>query len=193
MSEKHRWWLALIGKYLAILFLILGYSAVLCLVSGSRAEKRAAAQYAAEYEAKIQAFYDEQAAAASNPDTQLQAQIEHEADLIGRAIGPMATRRMKLSMLWNILVRVDSPYYDNTVDEVIAQAGQWMFYDEKNPIREDDRALALTQLEFWHEGRYPAELSTAYLYGRWSADDYVLRDTWEEGSNTHYWRFPENG
>lgn len=197
MSEKHRWWLTLIGKYLAILLLVIGYSAVLCLISGSRAEKRAAAQYAEEYQAKIQAFYAEQAAAAENPDVLLQAQIECEADAIARVIGKMKTKRMKLSELWNILMRVDSesPIYPDTVEEVIAVPGQWMFYEAggNNPIREDDRALAIEQLKLWHDGRYPAELSTAYVIGEWSENDYVLRDQWEKNSSTNYWRFPENG
>lgn len=155
-------------------------------------EERLSAQYAAEYEAKLQAYIDEQEAISrSIEDESLQAQIEREADALAKAIGPMKTKRMKLSMLWNILVRVDNPLYPGTVDDVIAQPQQWMFYDAENPIRDDDRELALEQVARWHEGRYPAGLTVEHVYGEWSADDYVLRDTWDKTSATDYWRMPE--
>lgn len=155
-------------------------------------EERLSAQYAAEYEAKLQAYIDEQEAISrKSGDESLQAQMDSEADALARAIGPMSTKRMKQSMIWNILVRVDSPLYPDTVEGVIAQPQQWMFYDAENPIRDDDRDLAREQVERWHEGRYPAGLTVEHVYGEWSGDDYVLRDTWEKTSTTNYWRMPE--
>ena len=169
-----------------------GVSAVSKHNARVEAEERLSAQYAAEYEAKLQAYIDEQdAIRRAVGDESLQAQMEREADALARAIGPMKTKRMKQSMLWNILVRVDSPFYPNTVEDVIAQPQQWMFYDERNPIRDDDRALALEQLQFWHEGRYPSGLTAEFVYGEWSSDDYVLRDTWEKTYSTNTWRMPE--
>ena len=169
-----------------------GVSAVSKHSARVEAEERLSAQYAAEYEAKLQAYIDEQnAIRRAVGDESLQAQMEREADALARAIGPMKTKRMKQSMLWNILVRVDSPFYPNTVEDVIAQPQQWMFYDERNPIRDDDRALALEQVIFWHEGRYPAGLTVEHVYGEWSENDYVLRNTWDKTSATSYWRMPE--
>lgn len=169
-----------------------GVSAVSKHNARVEAEERLSAQYAAEYEAKLQAYIDEQdAIRRAVGDESLQAQMEREADALARAIGPMKTKRMKQSMLWNILVRVDSPFYPNMVEDVIAQPQQWMFYDERNPIRDDDRALALEQLQFWHEGRYPSGLTAEFVYGEWSSDDYVLRDTWEKTYSTNTWRMPE--
>ncbi len=124
-------------------------------------------------------------------DASLQAAMDEESDAIARVIGTMTTKRMKQTMIWNILVRVDSPFYPNNVKDVVGQPQQWMFYDEKNPIRDDDKQLALEQLKLWHEGRYPAGLSANYVYGEWSTNDYVLRDNWEKNSKTNYWRFPE--
>lgn len=152
------------------------------------------AQYSAEYEAKIQAFYDAQEAArvAENEALQsAQAQMEREADALARLIGTMKTKRMKQTMVWNVLVRVDSPTYPGSVEEVIGQPKQWMFYDESNPIREDDRQLALEQLQIWHDGRYPAGLDKTFVFGEWSENDYVLRNTWDKNSSTLYWRMPE--
>lgn len=169
-----------------------GVSAVSKHNARVEAEERLSAQYAAEYEAKLQAYIDEQdAIRRAVGDESLQAQMEREADALARAIGPMKTKRMKQSMLWNILVRVDSPFYPNTVEDVIAQPQQWMFYDERNPIRDDDRALALEQVIFWHEGRYPSGLTAEHVYGEWSENDYVLRNTWDKTSATSYWRMPE--
>lgn len=150
------------------------------------------ARYEAEYAAKLEQYQQEQRAAQfKSGEASLMAAMDQEADVIARAIGTMQTKRMKMTMLWNILARVDSPFYPNNVLEVVAQPQQWMFYDESNPIRDDDKALALEQLKLWHEKRYPAGLNNTFVYGEWSTNDYVLRDTWEKNSKTNYWRFPE--
>lgn len=118
-------------------------------------------------------------------------QIADEADAIARAIGPMKTKRMKRSMAWNILTRVDNPAYPNSVSGVLAVPDQWIFYNPSNPIREDDRALALEIVKYWHEGRYPEDLHADDVFGEWSENDYQLRNTLEKGPNTHYWRAPD--
>ena len=149
-------------------------------------------KYEIEYTQRIEAYIQEQEEANKpTEDEYLQRQIRAEADCIAKAIGTMNTRQMKLSMLWNILMRVDSPYYPNTVKEVVEQPNQWMFYSDSNPKRNDDVSLAIEQLRFWHEGRYPSNLSSSYVYGEWSEHDYVLRDTWDKTSSTRYWRYPE--
>ena len=150
------------------------------------------AQYDAEYEAKIEEFKEAWAKANFKADDEsLLDAMDGEADAIARVIGTMDTKRMKLTMIWNILVRVDNPAYPNNVYDVIAQPSQWMFYDKNNPSRTDDKELALEQLKLWHEKRYPAGLKNTYVYGEWSTNDYVLRDSWEKNSKTNYWRFPE--
>lgn len=158
----------------------------------AKTEERLSAQYAAEYEAKLRAYIDEQEAMRrAVGDESMQAQMEREADAIARAVGPMKTRNMKLTMCWNILARVDSPFYPDTVEDVVNQPQQWMFYDAGNPIRDDDRELVLEQIKLWHEGRYPAKFTNAFVYAEWSSNDYQLRDTWEKTSRTEYWRYPE--
>ena len=160
---------------IAILALII-WTVVIWIISGNisaaKTKKALTAQYDAEYEEKMQAFRDELIEINTPTEDQyLQRQIRMEADLIAKVIGTMNTKQMKLSMLWNILMRVDSPYYPNTVEEVVNQPQQWMFYDEKNPIRDDDVKLAIEQLRLWHEGRYPAGLSSTFVYGEWSEHD----------------------
>ena len=149
-------------------------------------------KYDLEYQVRMEEYMAEiEAANTPTEDEYLQRQIRNEADYIAKAIGTMNTKQMKLSMLWNILMRVDSPYYPDSVREVVEQPNQWMFYSDSNPIRNNDVSLAIEQLRLWHEGRYPSNLSNKYVYGEWSEHDYILRDTWDKTSKTNYWRFPE--
>lgn len=180
---------------IAVIALIV-WTALVWIISGSvstkKTTKELTAKYDNEYELKYQAFQDELIELSTpSPDEVLENQIRKEADEIARVIGTMKSKRQKQSMLWNILMRVDSPYYPNTVTEVVNQPSQWMFYDSKNPVRDDDVNLALEQLRLWHEGRYPAGLSSTFVYGEWSEHDYVLRDTWDKTYKTNYWRMPE--
>ncbi len=200
-STAKRWAVRFIrqhGILIAALLLIVAWSLGVSAVTAHRVKKdvteQISAQYAAEYEKKINAFYDEQAEAARAKDEAsrtAEAQMQREAEAIARVIGTMNTKRMKGTLCWNILCRVDNPLYPGSVEEVIEQPSQWVFYRENNPISEDDVQLALEQLRIWHDGRYPAGLSSAFVYGEWSEYDYVIRDTWDKHSRTNYWRFPE--
>lgn len=184
------------GILLIGLAALIAWTAIIWITASATSKKKTTAaltaKYDSEYEMKMQAFKDELVELNTpTPDQVLEKQIRQEADEIARAIGTMSSKRMKQSMLWNILMRVDSPYYPNTVKEVVRQPSQWMFYNEGNPVRDDDVNLALEQLRLWHEGRYPAGLSSTFVYGEWSEHDYVLRDTWDKTYKTNYWRMPE--
>lgn len=161
-----------------------------------RVRKETEDRLAAEYAAQLEAYKAEQARQIQaeyflTGEASREAAMNQEADAIARAIGPMKTKRMKMTMCWNILARVDNPAYPGSVKEVVEQPQQWMFYTADNPIREDDREIALRQLRMWHEGRYPSGLTAEMVYAEWSENDYVLRDTWEKTSSTNYWRMPE--
>lgn len=184
------------GILLIVIVVLIVWTALVWIISAAvstkKTTKELTAKYDNEYELKYQAFQDELIELSTpSPDEVLENQIRKEADEIARVIGTMKSKRQKQSMLWNILMRVDSPYYPNTVTEVVNQPSQWMFYDSKNPVRDDDVNLALEQLRLWHEGRYPAGLSSTFVYGEWSEYDYVLRDTWDKSYKTNYWRMPE--
>lgn len=177
---------------LALLIWSIGLWIISGNISASKTRKELTAKYETEYELRMEAFKNELIEINTpTEDEQLERQIRKEADAIAKVIGTMSTKQMKLSMLWNILMRVDSPYYPDSVAEVIAQPSQWMFYDETNPIRDNDVQIALEQLRLWHEGRYPAGLSSTFVYGEWSSHDYVLRDSWDKNWKTNYWRYPD--
>ena len=184
------------GILLLGIIVLIVWTALIWIIAGSISTKKTTKEltekYDHDYELKYQAFQDELIELNTpTKDETAERQIRKEADEIARVIGTMKTKRMKQTMLWNILMRVDSPYYPDTVEEVIAQPQQWMFYDPKNPVRDDDVNLALEQLRLWHDGRYPAGLSSTFVYGEWSENDYVLRDRWEKDYRTTYWRMPE--
>lgn len=178
------------------LFLLAVWTWTTCAIAAHNARvdviTELTAKYDAEYAAKLEAYKNQQQAASLlTGEASLQAAISLEADEIARAIGPMKTRQMKLAMIWNILARVDNPLFPNSVHDVVAQPEQWMFYSPDNPIRDDDRELALEQLRLWHDGRYPAGFSSSFVYATWSDSDYVLRDQWEKSGTMNTWRYPE--
>ena len=186
------------GIAAAVVLFITLYGLGVSAATEHRVTKRLTAelseQYAAEFDARMNAYISQQEAIErAVGDGSMMAQMEREADAIAQVVGKMKTKRMKLTETWNILMRVDSPFYANTVEEVVAAPKQWMFFDanEKNPTTDNDRALVMEQVKLWHDGHYPAGLSADFVYGEWSADDYVLRDAWEKTSRTNYWRYPE--
>jgi hypothetical protein len=149
-----------------------------------------------EWRGRMQAYMDHQeqqrmAEGLLTGEASKQAAMEVDADWLARLAGPYATKRMQRTVIWNALVRVANPDYPNTVEGVVNQPQQWMFYSETNPIKADVREMALEELKLYYDGRYPAGLSNDYVYGEWSATDYVLRDRWEKNSMTSYWRYPE--
>lgn len=197
---KKEWFVKRYGLAIAAILALAVWTAATGLITGSivrhNTEIEVTERVTSEMRAGFQEYLEEQKRAESaryflSGDASREAAMNQEADAIARVIGTMSTKRQKQTMIWNILCRVDSPAYPGTVQEVIAQPQQWMFYDEGNPIREDDRTLALEQLKLWHEGRYPSGLSSAFVYGEWSQTDYVLRDSWEKNSRTNYWRMPD--
>ena len=152
------------------------------------------AELEAEYKAKIAAFYEAQAAeweASQTAAQEADAQMEREAEALARLIGPLKTKRMRGTMIWNVLARVDNPSYPSSVEEVIEQPKQWIFYSESNAWTEENKQLALEQLTLWHSGQYPSGLDSSFVFGEWSENDYALRNTWDKTSRTLYWRMPE--
>ena len=189
-------WFRKYGILCIVILFILIWSTTVWFVAVHHTKKvvteTLSAQYETEYEARMVAFKEE-VIALNTPteDEVLAAQIKSEADCIARLIGPFATKQMKQTVIWNVLARVDSPFYPNTVDAVVNQADQWMFYSKTNPIRDDDVELVMEQLQKWHEGRYPKGFNNTLVYGAWSPNDYYLFDDWNKGFGTTVWRYEE--
>lgn len=175
------------------LFLIANALCILIVwnVATNRATRIAEQKSHAWYEAELQAYKDEQEAlriaALQAPDVLM---VERESKAIAKVLYGVrnnSTDDLK-TCVWCILNRVDSTMYPDTVEEVIAQPKQWMGYREDNPVLEDLYQLAHETLVQWYNGdRRP--VSADYVYLNWTPSEIVLRDNWEDGSRTHYWRY----
>ena len=87
---------------------------------------------------------------------------------------------------WCIFNRVDNRLYPNTLQDVIAQPKQWMAYSADNAVLEKLYKIAEEELTKWYTGHRP--VTSDYVYMNWTPQEITLRDRWEEGSGTHYWR-----
>ena len=118
------------------------------------------------------------------------SQIEREAEYIAKVIYGTARNHVdsdKKAVVWCILNRVEHYAHPDTIAEVCEQPKQWMGYSSDNPVLTENYDLALAELKTWYnDGHRP--MSSDYIYLSWSSSEIILRDTFEEGKNTHYWR-----
>lgn len=118
------------------------------------------------------------------------SQIEREAEYIAKVIYGTARNHAdsdKKAVVWCILNRVEHYAHPNTIAEVCEQPKQWMGYSNDNPVLTENYDLALAELKTWYsDGHRP--MSNDYIYLSWSSKEILLRDTFEENKNTHYWR-----
>ena len=117
-------------------------------------------------------------------------EMELEAEYIAKVLYGTASNHSSDSqkaVVWCILNRVEHYAYPSTVQEVCEQSQQWMGYSDSNPILEEHYEIALEVLKVWYnDGHRP--VSPDYIYLSWSSSEIILRDTFEEGKYTHYWR-----
>ncbi len=67
----------------------------------------------------------------------------------GEARGVESTTQ-KTAVVWCALNRVDAPEFPNTITDVIHQPNQFIGYSERNPITEDNAAIAKDVLMRWY-------------------------------------------
>ena len=192
-------------KYMILIILCIClpiWTAAACLITGTIVRRNTEAEVTDrlnhEWRGRMQSYLDEQeqqrmASSLLTGEESRQAAMDAEADAIARLLYGYRNNslRDRKTLIWCVLMRTDNGAYPNTVEAVVDQEQQWMFYQSNNPVRQDDRDLALEQLQAWHEGRYPSGLATDYVYAEWTQSDIVLRNTWEKNSRTGYWRMPE--
>lgn len=117
-------------------------------------------------------------------------QVELEAEYIAKVLYGMARNHSepdRRAVIWCILNRAEHHSHPSTVIEVCEQPKQWVSYSSDNPILDDLYELALSELKTWHSGGH-RPMSNEYVYLSWSSTEILLRDTFEEGKHTHYWR-----
>ena len=120
------------------------------------------------------------------------SQIELEAEYIAKVLyGYYTVANHAVSdfraIVWCIINRVEHYSHPDTVAEVCDQPNQWMGYSVNNPVLQDLYDIALTELKIWHnDGHRP--MNNSYVFLTWSSSEILLRDTFEEGRKTNYWR-----
>ena len=120
------------------------------------------------------------------------SQIEREAEYRAKVLyGYYTVANHAVSdfraIVWCIINRVEHYSHPDTIAEVCDQPNQWMGYSVNNPVLQDLYDIALTELKIWHNGGH-RPMNNSYVFLTWSSSEILLRDTFEEGRNTNYWR-----
>lgn len=89
-----------------------------------------------------------------------------------------------------IACRVANPAYPDTIVGVIEQPGQWPGYSDSNEVTQQNYTLALQILAEIEAQEHPA-ISKDFVYASFERDGITLRDTWDIGTRTKFWRYGE--
>jgi hypothetical protein len=89
-----------------------------------------------------------------------------------------------------VACRVANPAYPNSIVEVIEQPKQWPGYDDTNEVTQKNFDLAMKILAELDAQEHPP-ISSDYVYASFERDGISLRDTWDIGTRTHFWRSVE--
>ncbi len=187
---RRKYGILLIG---AALFTI--YTVILSASVAHRTEIRIRQEMAGEAAAAVEQYKAEQARETQKQyflsgDASREAFINQEIDASARLAARMSNDVQKGGIICNALARVMNKAYPGTMQEVIAQPEQWMFYSPDNKFSTHDREIAEKILRaYYEEGIVPTGLTEEFVYGSWSESDYVLRNTWDFGSSTRTWRY----
>lgn len=172
-------------------YTLAGLLAVLCMVVAARLATETEPPVRTELASMSyeQSIVDAQQA----EEAQRAMQIAHnreEAEFVARVLYGTALYNSdegKEAVVWLIINRCESSIFPDSIIEVCKQPNQFMGYSDDNPVLTDLYNLADGVLNNWRSGGYRI-MSPDYLYMSWSADEIVLRTTFEETSRTHYWR-----
>lgn len=154
------------------------------------ATEKLTAEYEAKIEQAVNAVHEEYAAQRFTADeASRQAAMQMEAGWIAKVLYGIKDNNEKdlRTAVWCILNRVDSKWYPNSVEDVCCQSQQWMGFSADNPVLTDLKNLALEELEVWYSGERPVGTEFVYLF--WSPTKVTLRDNFQDGSTTSYWRY----
>jgi len=143
-----------------------------CWVTGTIASHNAWAdakeQYDKEYKEAVDEYQKQQKESVQaehwkSGDASLEAQINTEADMLSR-VDVWTTDDAYLTFVCNVWVRVLRGDYPGSVEEVLKQAKQYDFFDERKPI--DERRRDITRELLWklHKNVFPMNLTMDYAW-----------------------------
>ena len=100
---------------------------------------------------------------------------------------PGLSAEAKALACWCIFNRIDSPEYPDSMSWVLLQEGQFEEYDEAGEVTDQNYSIAANQLSRWlNGGTRPCGSGAVYITV--SSEGVELRDSWETGRYTNYWR-----
>lgn len=194
MSLKQEKFLKRYGFAIGFIAALAVYSVLICLITGTVVRRNTIDEMEHEYRARMQAYIDRQeeermASSLVTGEKSRQAGMDLEAREIARVLyGIKDNSENDLrTAVWCILNRVDNPGYPGNIYQVCGQSQQWMGYSAENPVLDNLYKIAKEELETWYAGTRPCDSSLVYL--NWTPSRITLRDNWQDGSNTNYWRY----
>ena len=172
------------------------YSILLTSFVKARTEKNLTAEYDAQYAQKMDAWIEEQRMEQSRQyflsgDASREAAINKATGAVAAVISKLETDQQKLTEACCMLARVMNPAYPNSFEEVAEQEKQWMFYDgrDKTYTQHDwDLAESIVR-PFMESGIIPNGLTADMVYGAWSINDFVLRDSYQNTAHMATYRY----
>ena len=192
---KKRYGIALIGLFVWAASMMVG-----CCLTGvivrHQTEKRVRAEEAKHYEQMLADYHEqrqqEQAAQYFlSGEASREAAINQEVEAVAPVIARLSTDAQKATEAACMLARVMNPSYPNSFKEVAEQPQQWMFYDGSDKTYSDhDREIAESIVRpYMESGKIPNGLTADMVYGAWSQNDFVLRDSYQNTGTMHTWRY----
>lgn len=192
---KKRYGLAIMVLFAWAASMMLG-----CCITGAvvqkRTEKRVRAEEVKHYEQMLSDYHEqkqqEQAAQYFlSGEASLEAAINQEIEAVAPVIAKLSTDAQKLTEAACMLARVMNPSYPNSFKEVAEQPQQWMFYDGSDKtFSQHDRDIAESIVRpYMESGKIPNGLTADMVYGAWSQNDFVLRDSYQNTGTMHTWRY----
>lgn len=192
---KKRYGIALIGLFVWAASMMVG-----CCLTGvivrHQTEKRVRAEEAKHYEQMLADYHEqrqqEQAAQYFlSGEASREAAINQEVEAVAPVIAKLSTDAQKATEAACMLARVMNSSYPNSFKEVAEQPQQWMFYDGSDKTYSDhDREIAESIVRpYMESGKIPNGLTADMVYGAWSQNDFVLRDSYQNTGTMHTWRY----
>ena len=181
---------------LACVFTI--YSILLSAVVYKRAEKKLTAEYESKLADQMDDWIEEQRTEQSRQyflsgDASREAAINQATDAVAGAISKLTLDQQKLTEACCMLARVINPAFPDSFEAVVAEPQQWMFYDGTDKtFSQHDRELADSIVRpYMESGIIPNGLTSDMVYGAWSQNDFVLRDSYYNTAHMHTYRYQQ--
>lgn len=185
-----------------ILFLAWTVSMVIgCSVTGAvvrrNTTERVTAEVTSELRQGFQKYLEEleqerMAASLLKDDESRQAVIQAEATAMAKSFyghkDVIRTDADYYTLGWNECFRAagDGEFKNlTTIEAVVSQKGQYLGWNENNPVVEKLYAIALEIVTDYYNGNWPT--TDEFIYLDWSTGKMVARNEFKTGPSTEYW------